>query len=77
MLSTAETELLGMAILRTSVVGSTMRKFYKWAKAQPFDIYISEYSMPDDFRIVAEFPKRGFFSATTNSARVEKVYCNH
>ena len=37
--------------------GFDHEKFYNWCRKQKNDIYVSEYSMPDDFELVAEKPK--------------------
>ena len=37
--------------------GFDHEKFYDWCRKQKHDIYVSEYSMPDDFELVAEKPK--------------------
>ena len=52
-------------------------KFYKWCLEQPGYVYISEYSMPDEFTLVDEYFKwvesgRG----ARTKAGVERLYCN-
>lgn len=51
--------------------------FYAWCMEQPFDIYISEYSMPTGFHEVLTIPHRSRLSRTSNNAVVERLYCNH
>ncbi len=51
--------------------------FYAWCMAQPFDIYISEYSMPTGFHEVLAIPHRSRLSGKANNAVVERLYCNH
>lgn len=51
--------------------------FYAWCMAQPFDIYVSEYSMPTGFHEVLAIPHRSRLSRTANNAVVERLYCNH
>ena len=51
--------------------------FYAWCMAQPFDIYVSEYSMPTGFHEVLAIPHRSRLSGTSNNAVVERLYCNH
>ena len=51
--------------------------FYAWCMEQPFDIYISEYSMPTEFHEVLAIPHRSRLSGTANNAVVERLYCNH
>jgi site-specific DNA-adenine methylase len=49
-------------------------EFYEWAREQK-NIYISEYNMPEDFKIVGERNIKSIFSATTNHKTVtEKLY---
>lgn len=52
-------------------------KFYRWCLEQPGYVYISEYSMPDEFTLVDEYFKwvesgRG----ARTKAGVERLYCN-
>ena len=50
--------------------------FYDWARKQN-NIFISEYSMPDDFKIVGERNIKSILSATSNNKTVtEKLYTN-
>ena len=47
--------------------------FYKWAKAH--GAYVSEYNMPPEFEIVAEFSKICTFSKTNNAKKtIERVF---
>lgn len=50
---------------------------YAWCMAQPFDVYVSEYSMPYGFHEVLAIPHRSRLSGTANNAVVERLYCNH
>ena len=50
--------------------------FIEWCRTTPATVYISEYSMPADFYLVDEFSHRATFSATTNNAVIERLYCN-
>ena len=51
--------------------------FYAWCMAQPFDVYVSEYSMPASFHEVLTIPHRSRLSGTAKNAVVERLYCNH
>ena len=51
--------------------------FYAWCMEQPFDVYVSEYSMPSSFHEVLAIPHRSRLSATAHNAVVERLYCNH
>ena len=51
--------------------------FYAWCMEQPFDVYVSEYSMPSGFHEVLAIPHRSRLSGTANNAVVERLYCNH
>lgn len=49
-------------------------EFYEWAREQK-NIYISEYNMPNDFKIVNEKNIKSILCATSNSKTVtEKLY---
>jgi len=51
-------------------------RFHEWARAQG-NIFISEYSMPDDFVIVAECEKVILSAANGNSSKAtERLYTN-
>lgn len=51
-------------------------KFYSWAKSQPFMVYISEYSMPEDFQEIASFEKNCKFSGQKSKKTIEKIFTN-
>jgi hypothetical protein len=51
-------------------------KFYKWALNQNNFVFISEYSMPEEFHVVAEWKKTCSFSSTNNTKTAEKLFCN-
>ncbi|HQM83896.1 MAG TPA: DNA adenine methylase [bacterium] len=52
-------------------------KFYNWALNMKNPVFISEYSMPDDFQCVAEFEHRSTLSAINKSKRtIEKLFWN-
>lgn len=48
-------------------------RFYGWAKRQD-NIYISEYNMPDDFRVVDSIEKTVNLSAVTTTKSIEKLF---
>lgn len=59
------------------VNGFDHEAFYTWALKQPGYVFISEYSMPDEFVLVDEYFKwvesgRG----ARNKSAVERIYCN-
>ena len=50
-------------------------QFYEWLRNTNFPVYISEYTMPSDFAIVASIDKIANFSATDNSiVKQENLY---
>ena len=50
-------------------------KFYDWCRHQKSLIFVSEYNMPEDFYLIAEFRRKEIFN--TNAKDVyEKLYCN-
>lgn len=50
-------------------------QFYEWLRNTNFPVYISEYTMPSDFAIVASIDKIAGFSATDNSTvKQENLY---
>ena len=51
-------------------------KFYNWCRKQQGMIFISEYEMPDDFYLVAEFERCSLLSQHSRKKVSEKLYCN-
>jgi DNA adenine methylase len=53
-------------------------KFYKWARESKYKIYISEYSMPDDFILVGKLQKRQNMRGGKAPVSYidEKLFCN-
>ena len=51
-------------------------KFYKWIRRQTVPVFISEYTMPDDFEVVAEWAHRSCLGAGNNHKTIEKIYAN-
>lgn len=49
-------------------------QFYEWLRNTNFPVYISEYTMPSDFAIVASIDKIASFSATKNTVKQENLY---
>lgn len=50
-------------------------QFYEWLRNTNFPVYISEYTMPSDFAIVASIDKISNFSPTNNSTvKQENLY---
>ena len=52
-------------------------RFYRWALSQEQDVFISEYDMPDDFYLVAEFDRTSLLSPNIRDVVKERLYCNH
>lgn len=51
--------------------------FYKWCRETPHPVFISEYTMPEDFKCIASFNHKSTFSGTNNNKNViEKLYWN-
>lgn len=56
--------------------GFDNQRFYEWARKQD-NIFISEYSMPDDFIIISEKEKQVLSCAKTNTFKAtERIYTN-
>ena len=51
-------------------------KFYDWCRSQKGYVFISEYSMPDDFYLVEEWQRNNLFSPNSRSKVIERLYCN-
>jgi site-specific DNA-adenine methylase len=53
-------------------------EFYEWALTRTFPVYISEYEMPEDFRIVYEIDKRSMLSQFKDKTQIkqERLYWN-
>ena len=49
-------------------------QFYEWLRNTNFPVYISEYTMPSDFAIVASIDKISNFSPTKNTVKQENLY---
>ena len=49
-------------------------EFYKWLRSVDFPVYVSEYSMPDDFIKIASISKNCTYSATKNTKREECLF---
>ena len=55
--------------------GFDHEKFYDWCRNQKHDIFVSEYSMPDDFECIAEKTKSVKAAANDNTKHsVEKIF---
>lgn len=50
-------------------------EFYDWCKKQSSLVFISEYSMPEDFYLIAEFKRKEIFNSNSKDV-CEKLYCN-
>ncbi|MCF0201784.1 MAG: hypothetical protein HUK08_00330 [Bacteroidaceae bacterium] len=50
------------------------KAFYEWVRSRPFPVYVSEYSMPDDFAVVKAIQHRSTLCATRNNLTIEKVF---
>ena len=52
-------------------------RFYQWALSQEQNVFISEYEMPEDFYLVAEFDRTSLLSPNSRETMKERLYCNH
>lgn len=50
-------------------------EFYEWSRKQK-NVFISEYDMPDDFKIVCKKGARNTMAAKSNKLVIEKLYTN-
>ena len=48
--------------------------FYEWCRQQTQPIFISEYSMPDDFECIAQFKVKQLMCAKGGSSVIEKLF---
>jgi site-specific DNA-adenine methylase len=51
-------------------------RFYEWALSQNIPVFISEYTMPKNFELVASFEHFSTLSATAKNKTVENLYWN-
>lgn len=51
-------------------------QFYEWCRQQKGLVFVSEYQMPDDFHIVAEWSRTGTLSSTNRDKVTERLFCN-
>lgn len=49
-------------------------RFYRWLRSMEFPVFVSEYSMPDDFICFASIDKACTFSPSKTIKRVEKMF---
>lgn len=54
--------------------GFNHEKFYDWCRSQKELTFISEYSMPDDFILVREFPRLEAKSAYKSTIVTERLF---
>ena len=57
-------------------VGFNHNEFYEWALSRPFDVYISEYSMPEGFTCIGEKTRLMSFSKKGSKNTTEKIFIN-
>ena len=50
--------------------------FYEWALSRPFDVYISEYSMPEGFTCIGEKTRLMSMSSKGSRNTTEKIFIN-
>jgi site-specific DNA-adenine methylase len=50
--------------------------FYEWALSRPFDVYISEYSMPEGFTCIGEKTRLMSLSSKGSRNTIEKIFIN-
>lgn len=51
-------------------------KFYKWALSRAYDVYISEYDMPDGFYMIGSREKTVLLCSGGHNKKEERLYCN-
>ena len=51
-------------------------KFYNWALSRAYDVYISEYDMPDGFYVTGRREKTVLLSSGGRNKAEERLYCN-
>ena len=49
-------------------------RFYRWLRSMEFPVFVSEYSMPDDFVCIASINKTCTYSPTKNTKRAERLF---
>ena len=49
-------------------------RFYRWLRSMEFPVFVSEYSMPDDFICFASIDKACTYSSSKTTKRVEKMF---
>ena len=49
-------------------------RFYRWLRSMEFPVFVSEYSMPDDFICLASIDKACTYSSSKTIKRVEKMF---
>lgn len=49
--------------------------FYKWALSQPFPVFVSEYCMPENFHVIAEWNRVSLLSPDSRKQETEKLFC--
>lgn len=57
-------------------VGFNHNEFYEWALSRPFDVYISEYSMPEGFTCIGEKTRLMSMSRKGSKNTTEKIFIN-
>lgn len=50
--------------------------FYEWALSRPFDVYISEYSMPEGFTCIGEKTRLMSLNSKRSYNTIEKIFIN-
>ncbi len=48
--------------------------FDEWLRSRAFPVYVSEYTMPEDFVCIAERKKMALYSAQTNKVTTERLF---
>ena len=57
-------------------VGFNHDEFYEWALSRPFDVYISEYSMPEGFTCIGEKTRHMTLNDKRSYNTIEKIFIN-
>ena len=54
--------------------GFNHQEFYEWALNRPYPVFVSEYTMPDEFACIGECRRADSMAAMTTVRRVEKLF---
>jgi hypothetical protein len=57
--------------------GFNHERFYDWVRTRTFPVYISEYTMPDDFTPIAAIQKQVLSAANKPTKAIEKIFVHN